>query len=294
MRVAVIAPSSYSDSESLDQGVSLLEDRGLEVFVHPQARLRWNQSAGTHEQKIQALHEVFSDSSIDAVFSACGGNRATHILDRIDYDVIRAHPKPIVGFSDITALLNAFVEKAGVQGIHGPMLNTLASGKHLGQLDFLLGLLAGDALEYPTAAMTVLRSGQARGPLLGGCLSVFLPILGTPCAPSLDGAILFLEDAGTEVSQLDRALLSLRRMGVLGRISGLLLGSFSRSEDTGIKPFGFSLEEIVLEHTEGLDIPVVINGPFGHGPENYALLVGGTADLEASRGGVAFRPGLFS
>ena len=280
--IGIMAPSSTAEASELAAGIKLLEDRGFNVEVHPQTYFKDHSSAGTSTQKVSALHDLWARKDMRAIIAAGGGNRSLHMLDQIDYGHIRRHPKIIMGFSDVTALLNAFNARAAMTTFHGPVLKWLPRTK---DIDHNFDLLAGKKVSYPMDPTEIIHTGVAHGPLIGGNLTVFSHLIGTKYMPKVDGAILFLEDVNEEVSNLDRLFLRLRRTGVMDRISGLVLGQFSDSKDTGKKPFGFSLEDVFREHTQGLKIPIVTNAPFGHTDTLYTMPVGSPARLSVRRQG---------
>lgn len=280
--IAIMAPSSALEKGDLDQAIALLEQRGFEIFLHPQSYLKHKSAAGTHAQKLAALDDVWNHREVKAVFTAGGGNRALHLLDEIDYSKIRRNPKILMGFSDVTALLNAFNARAAMTTFHGPVAKWLPRTENL---DHLFDLLAGKKSVYPMDDADIIHTGSAHGPLIGGNLTILTHLLGTKYLPKMDGAILFLEDVGEETSNLDRLFLRLRRAGVLDKISGLVLGQFTDLKDSGKRPFGFSLEDIFREHTAGLKIPIVTNAPFGHVDRFYTMPIGCPARLSARRQG---------
>lgn len=273
--IGVMAPSSFVEREDIEVSTALLEERGYKVFVHPQTYEREHQSAGTHLQKTMALQGLWQREGIDAIWCAGGGNRTLHILDAINYERMKEKPKILIGFSDITTLLNAVHAHTGITTYHSTVFKNVHK---YGQLDHALALMAGEAAPLPMDQARVLREGTAEGPLIGGNLSVFQYLPGTKDCPDMAGTLLFLEDNSEEYSRIDRMMAHLRRMGVLEQIGGLILGEFTDLQDTG-RPFGYSLEDIVLEHTEDLDIPVIMDAPFGHGDTLYTFPVGNRAKL---------------
>lgn len=278
--IGIIAPSSLIESDQLDAGVAVLRDAGFGVSIHPQTLARCGQSAGTPIEKVAAFHEVFLDPSIRAVMAAGGGNRASQFLHLLDFSLIRSHPKLYIGFSDSTAPLAALAAKTGLVACHGPLVKTLPRLDH-GALSHLFALLKGGMSPYPMDATTCLTPGQAEGRAFGGTLSVLTSLIGTTYLPDLGGAILYLEDTGEELSRIDRMLWQLKTALPFQRLAGLVFGQFSLPEETG-RPFCLSLEEVIREHTKDLDIPVVMNAPFGHAGVNYALPSGGLVSLTAS------------
>ncbi|MGH1399039.1 MAG: S66 peptidase family protein [Alphaproteobacteria bacterium] len=271
-KIGICAPSSYVERAEIEAGVAALAARGVEVFVHEQAFARLGQSAGTAAQKVEALHDLYRDSSIDAIWAAGGGNRALQIVDDLDYDLIRANPKPLIGFSDVTALLNAITVRIGITNIHAQVFKNVARYAELG------AVLAGD-FTMDLRDARILNAGAARGRLFGGNLSVFQYLPATIKGDWLDGAILFLEDCHEEISRIDRMFIHLKSLGVFGRIGGLMLGGFTDLQDGG-RPFGLSLEDIAREHCDAYNIPVLMDAPFGHGDRLSPLPIGGMAELD--------------
>jgi muramoyltetrapeptide carboxypeptidase len=275
--IGVMAPSSHVEKADIERSAKRLEERGYRVFIHPQTFTRHNQSAGTQAQKLEALHTLWTDQNIHAIWAAGGGNRALHILDSLDFDLIRKNPKPLIGFSDITALLNGIYAHTNLPALHAPVFRNLHSHRHFEET---LALLEGQKPHYEMQTAETLNPGRAEGPLIGGNLSLFHYLPETLPGDICTGAILFLEDCNEELSRIDRMFLHLRRTGVLGRISALITGEFVDLQDSA-RPFGFTLEDIIREHTDGLPIPILINTPFGHGENLLPLPVGMRAALDA-------------
>ncbi|MCE7886296.1 MAG: LD-carboxypeptidase [Alphaproteobacteria bacterium PRO2] len=277
--IGVMAPSSYVEKKDIEKSKALLEKKGYKVFIHPQTYERENQSAGTHLQKTLALQGLWQRADIAAIWAAGGGNRAMHLLDSINFEAMNRKPKILIGFSDVTALLNAVTAHTNIPTVHGPVFKNLSGYK---QLDHLLDLLAGKKISYPWNKIKVLSPGKAEGPLIGGNLSIFQYLPRTLPGEFWKDSLLFFEDCGEELSRVDRMLLHLRRSGILKDVRGIIMGQFTDSKDTG-RPFGFTLEDIIREHTESLGVPVVMNAPFGHGKELYAFPVGVKATLDTQK-----------
>lgn len=275
--IGVMAPSGYVEENDIKKSQALLENLGYPVFIHPQTFERHNQSAGTHNQKLDALHELWGRDDIHAIWAAGGGNRALHILDALDFDLIRKNPKPFIGFSDVTALLNGIYAHTGLPTFHGPVFRSLHKYR---PLDKMLDLLGNNEISYRFDQATLLRKGQATGPLIGGNLSLFQYLPETLPNDFYTGALLFLEDCNEELSRIDRMLLHLKRLGVLSKVSGLIIGEFTNLQDSA-RPFGFTLDDLIKEHTAELDIPILINAPFGHGENLVPLPIGMHATLDS-------------
>lgn len=277
--IGVMAPSSYVERADIEKSKTMLEARGYKIFIHEQTYARYHQSAGTHLEKLEALHALYADKNIKAIWAAGGGNRALYLLNDIDYALIKKNPKPLIGFSDVTALLNAITAHTGLVNIHAQVFKNLHKNDYL---EAALDLLSGKSQSMNLESAQILKPGKAQGRLVGGNLSVFQYLVGTKDCPNLSGAILFLEDCGDEISRFDRMLAHLVRHGVFEKISGLVLGEFTDIQDTG-RPFGFGLEDCLLENLKNRDIPVILKAPFGHGAQLSPLPVGGMAVLDTAQ-----------
>ena len=277
--IGIMAPSSRANKDNVAKLQTLLEKRGYKVFIHPQTFLIDHQSAGSGMEKAAAFHDLIRRDDIKAIFFSNGGNRACTMLEHLNFDRIAKNPKIIMGYSDVTALLNAIQVKTGLITYHGPMARSFLSLPKK-QVDQCFDLLSGKAkiLEMPKAK--ILKAGTAKGKLIGGNLSVLCSLLGTPYQPDFKNAILFLEDIGEETSHIDRYLWQLRNSGALHQIKGLVLGSFSDMKDTGQTKYGFTLKDCVEAVTADLKIPVLMNAPFGHGKDLYTLPLGASAALK--------------
>ncbi len=276
--IGIMAPSSRVDREVLLKAQSLLEKRGFNVFIHPQTWERLNQSAGTGKEKASAFHDLIKRKDIKAIFCARGGNRACTMLEHLDFKLIAKNPKIILGYSDITTILNAVFVKTGIVGYHGPMSHGLTSLPKK-QVDQCFDLLSGKKTKLEMPKAKVLKPGKASGKLIGGNLSLLISLMGTPYQPEFRNSILFLEDVSEETSRIDRNLWQLRNAGALHQIKALVLGSFTDTKDTGKVKYGFTLKDCVTAVTSDLKIPVLMNAPFGHGRDLYTFPVGARAEL---------------
>lgn len=274
--IGVMAPSSYVEEEDIEKSRAVIEERGYKVFIHPQTWEREHQSAGNVLQKSLALQGLWQRQDIKAIWAAGGGNRSLLLLDAIQFDKLKDKPRTFIGFSDATALLNGIYAHTGIGTVHGPVFKNVHKHKHMDQL---FDVLEGRKSSMPLDQAKVLKDGKAEGPLVGGNLSVFQYLPQTLPGEFWKDAIIFLEDCNEELSRLDRMLLHLRRLGVFYDAAALIFGQFTNLQESG-RPFGYTLEEVILEHTGDFDIPVIMNAPFGHGPDLYTLPVGGKALLD--------------
>lgn len=288
--IGVCATSSAIEEQDLKTAQTFMEAQGYKVFLHPQATKRLHQSAGTSQEKVDALHDLFQNPDIDAIFCARGGNRASTLLPLLDFNLIKQNPKILLGYSDVTALLNAIYKQSGVTGFHGPLFRELPNHP---DFDQMIGVLSGTTTQMDLSGCEILLRGApdtASGTLLGGNLSLFQGLIGTPYIPDTTGAILLLEDTGDHLSRYDRMFCHLKNAGILTQLSALIIGDFTDIQDNTARPFGFTLKDVILEHMAGLDIPVLTNAPFGHDARLQTLPIGTTGKLCLKTSTLSFKP----
>ncbi len=279
----ICSPSSYVRPDWLDQGIQKLGDLEHEMVIHPQTygRLGQTQLGGTVEERVSALYDLCDDPKVDIVMPSTGGQGSTHLLDKIDFKKIK---KPICGYSDTTALINAAYAQTGIVQYHGPHVTTFRSHRyHEDMYNIMHSILNGMAENIFLTGSTISKPGVDTGRLIGGNLIVFQHLLHTAWCPDLDGAILFFEDVGDELSSIDRTLNYFRLLGLFDRAAGLIFGQFTDMKDTG-RPFGFTVDEIIANHTRNARCPIVTNAPFGHGGLLTTFPVGAVATLDARQG----------
>lgn len=277
--IGVFAPSSWVEKDDIELSKAELEKRGYNVFIHPQTYERENQSAGSHLQKALAFQGLWQREDISAIWAAGGGNRCLHLLETINFKKLENKPKTLIGFSDVTALLNAVTAHTNITTHHGPVFKNIHKYKHT---DHLLELLNTGNATYPVKADNILNHGTASGRLWGGNLSLFQYLPQTLPNEFYKDGILFLEDCNEELSRLDRMILHLKRIGVFENVNAILFGQFTDIQDT-TKPFGYTLKDIILEHTQDLQIPILFDLPFGHDQDFYTFPVGQKATLDTEK-----------
>jgi len=274
--IAVLAASGPSERARIEEGARAIERRGHRVTLASNLDHRYRDYlAGTDDERAEELNRFLRSSEYDAFFFARGGYGAMRILDRIDYDAIRANPRPLVGFSDVTSIHQAMATQAGVASFHGPMLN----------LDFHHGLspeierwfwsmLAGEApMTRPFSTSDVVCDGEAEGVLFGGCLALTTALVGTPYDYWIDDGIWFFEDVDEPPYRLDRMLTHLRLSGRMRSVRGVIIGA--------LKNCGSDAEmlQLLRDFFESSNIPVVRNLPFGHHGDNLLMPIGATVRL---------------
>ncbi|MFF2938648.1 LD-carboxypeptidase [Streptomyces niveus] len=282
-KVAVVAPSGPVPADRLEAGLDLLRGWGLDPVVAPHVLDRhreFDYLAGTDEARARDLQDAWCDPTVAAVLCARGGYGVQRMADLLDWDAVRtAAPKPFVGYSDITALHEAFAVRAGVATLHGPMVAALTFLKDPATQESLRAtLFEPDTVRtVGQATARALVPGRAHGITLGGCVSLLAADLGTPhVRPSAAGGLLLIEDIEEEPYRLDRILTQLLRSGWLDGVAGIALGSWA-----GCGPYE-TVRALLLDRLGGLGVPIVEELGFGHGPTNLTVPLGVPAVLEAS------------
>lgn len=278
--LGIIAPAGPVAPERLQAVAPWLEARGYQGKIFPGCRERQGYLAGSDETRLQDLHAAFADPAVAAILCLRGGYGCARIIDRIDYGLIAAHPKPFIGYSDLTALHAAFNRRSGLVTIHGPMAaSDLVPAEESASADALFAFLtqpprSGDGLPSAHALLRTVLPGKARGRLTGGNLSIICSLVGTPWALDCRDTILFLEDIGEKAYRVDRMLTHLRLAGALEGVRGFVIGDFGDDPDN---------LSVVLERLLPLGKPLLAGWPAGHCPLNLPLPLGAQVVLDADR-----------
>ena len=294
-RVALVAPSGpLLERDDLIRAVALAEALGFAPELGDHAANRHGYLAGRDEERLADLQHAIADPRIDAVWCLRGGYGVTRILDRLDLSPLRARPKALVGFSDITALLLAAYTSAGLVTFHGPVARRpMTAFTRRGFERALTSPAANGPLETPSAPdgvlvptahrIVTLAEGKAAGPLVGGNLSLLHCLIGTPWFPRLDGAILFLEDVNEKLYAVDRMMAHLRSIGALAKLAGVAVGRFT-SLTRGSADGALGLDEVLGTYLGPLGVPVAAGFPIGHIADQWTLPIGVRAELDATNG----------
>lgn len=277
--VAVVAPSGPVPEDQLSAGIEILRTWGLTVQLGEHVldrHLAFDYLAGTDADRAADLQRAWCDPAVAAVFCARGGYGAQRIADLLDWDAMAgADPKPLIGYSDITALHESFATRLGVATVHGPMpgartfLEDEPTAEHLRATLFSPESML--TLTGPKAHTLV--PGTATGVTVGGCLALLASQIGTPTGRrDVSGGILLLEDVDEKIYRLDGFLTHLLRAGWLDGVAGIVLGSWQDCEPVG---------DLIRDRLEPLGVPMVGELGFGHGPTNLTMPLGVAATLDA-------------
>lgn len=293
--VALVCPASRPfDPGKIAQSQQWLEAEGYRVIVGKHVLKRYGNFAGTDEERLEDFHEAWANPDVKALICERGGNGASRLLPSIDYNLIRANPKLLIGYSDITALHLAIHKMTGLITLHGPVAMDACSTRYSYE-QFTRALTSreplGDILDpvpdkpfpptYPPFR-AVVREGQASGQLVGGNLTLIMETMGTPYEMETEGKILFLEDLNEEPHFYDAYFTQLWQSGKLHAAAGIIVGHCASSEPRGTFISNFSLEDLVEQHMGNLGIPVVYGMRIGHTPDQCVLPVGALATLNAT------------
>lgn len=268
------------------------EALGLKVRLGDNFYARHGYFAGEDEARASDINSFFRDPDVRMIF-ARGGWGAARVLPLLDFDMIAASPKILLGYSDATALLNGVFAQTGLVTFHGPSPLDRFSAEHFKRL-----IMDGDAatLQNPVDIdddklvqtehrVQTLRGGKARGRILGGNLTVLTAILGSDYVPDFSNAILFLEDVNEAVYRVDRMLTQLSLNGVLGRIRGFVFGRCTEC-DSGTSFGSLTLEQVLEEHIGPLEIPAFSGSMIGHIDQQFTIPLGIDVEIDADRGSI--------
>ncbi len=281
--VALVAPSRRGTSSYINDYKAIIEKHGYSVKVSNKVYKKDGILAGTDETRAEALMEAFRDPAVDAIFCLRGGTGANLILDLLDFDVIKQNPKPLVGYSDVTALINAITVRTGMVTFHGPMASNFSPSRRNKETeDSLFDMVAVSALPktIKIVGVDVMREGSVSGRLVGGNIAILETLIGTDYDWSGAGAILFIEEVNEPLYKIERMLSHLRQAGKFEGVRAVLVGEMMDITDwqTHLDPeehevYGRALKDFVLKHIPS-GIPVAFEVPCGHGDPLFTFPVG--------------------
>lgn len=288
--IGLIGPSgTVREAGAVDQAIAYMKELGFNVKVGKSAHAKYGYLSGTDEVRAADINAMFADGEVDAIVCTRGGYGTMRLLDLLDYDVIRANPKIFVGFSDITALHAAFLEKCGLVTFHGPMatrwmaeftdgftkpalMNAVMKAEPLGELCNAPGY----------HARATVNPGKAEGMLVGGNLSLIAGTIGTPYELDAKDRILFIEEIGERTYCVDRMLTQLRLAGKFDDCAGIVFGDFN---DCPVEypEFGLTLEEVIRDIAAPCGKPIFTGLQAGHCAPKLTLPLGTRCRMDADR-----------
>jgi muramoyltetrapeptide carboxypeptidase len=285
--IAITSPAgAVWDEMQIEKFTGILKGFGFEVVHGNTLKQKLGYFSGTDSERAKELNSFFADKKIKGIFSMKGGWGCARILDQLDYDLIAKNPKVLIGFSDITTLLNTIYAKTGLITFHGPVGNS-------GWNDFTSNvfkkvIMKGEKIAFPAGPseddkIITFNKGTASGILVGGNLSVLSSIVGSGYLPDFKGKILFLEETKEEPYRIDRMLTQLKLTGIIQQLNGIAIGKFMRCEaEEPLKAFTFM--QVLEQHFKILTIPVFYGLMTGHIENKLTLPVGAEVQMNADTG----------
>ena len=287
--IGITCPSGHMNPKNAEVCIKLLQEKGYQVFqgqtvTYPSD----NYFSAPDEIKIAELQAMLDAPEIKAILFGRGGYGMSRIIDQLDFKSFKKNPKWLIGFSDITVILNHVYANYGIAAIHGPMCSSFKNKKHADNVTSLLQCISGRKVNISAATNTHNRPGKASGKLIGGNLSLLANIVGTTSDIETKDHILLIEDLGEYLYAVDRMMQQLKRSGKLSQLSALIVGEFTDMKDTE-RPFGKKLEQIILDAVKEYDYPVCFDFPVSHGNKNTAVKIGVDYQLNISKSSVTLK-----
>lgn len=270
MKIGIVSPSFVeTNHERINKFIDILINEGFEVEIGKSVFASYGYLAGTDLIRATDINEMFSRTDIDIIVCYKGGYGATRILNLLDYQLIKNNPKPFIGYSDITALLNAINKLSNVVTIHGEMGLDIAclEQNDITYIEFFNSLRTSDFFDlidprFPQP--TILCSGKTTAKIVGGNITLICATMGTKYEIEYQNNILFLEDVDEEPYAIDRYLSSLSLLGVFTRVSGIILGTFKNCIPSTNRKSCQLINDIIMDYFKDLKIPIIYNFPSGH------------------------------
>lgn len=282
--IGIVCPAGYMPYEKAATCIEVLQNWGYRVLVGDTLGNQFNYFSGTDAERLADLQAMLDNPEVKAVLCGRGGYGMSRIIDQLDFKHFRRHPKWLIGFSDITLLHSHVWERFHISCLHAPMAAAFNEGEYANVfIQSLRKALQGKTAGYSCAPNPFNRKGKVVGALVGGNLSLLAHAVGTSSCFKTKGRILFLEDVGEYLYNVDRMLIQLKRSGMLKDLAALVVGGFSDMKDTTI-PFGTDVYHLISEHVKEYDYPLCFDFPVSHEKENYALKIGVEYQLTVTAG----------
>ena len=282
--IGLVCPAGFIPVEKILECVRVLnEEWGFKTKLGKTIGTEFNYFSGTDKDRLEDFQQMLDDDEVKAVLCARGGYGVGRFIDQVDFSKFKKNPKWIIGFSDITVLHSHIYRNYYISTLHAPMANAFNDGEYQNEyVQSLRNALEGKKIKYQAATHEFNRRGEAIGELVGGNLALIAHLAGTDSDLKTKGRILFIEDIGEYLYNIDRMMYQLKRSGKLDKLAGLIVGGFSDMKDTE-KPFGQTAYEIIKDLVKEYEYPVCYGFPVSHEKENYALKIGVGYKLKVSK-----------
>ncbi len=278
--IGITSPAGYITLDDVQPAILKLKEWGFEIKIGNTIGKKDFTYGGTDQERLEDFQQMLDDTSVKAILCARGGYGAVRIIDSINFKRFVKNPKWIIGFSDITVILNHVYNNFGIASIHSKMCNSFPSDWSKAEpvqvetINSIRQCLAGEKMKYTCTPNAKNKTGIGEGELIGGNLKTIESLSGSKSDINTDGKILFVEDTGEYFYSIDRMFWNLKRTGKLARLKGLIVGGFKVKKDDEGEEFGKALEDIVLEKITEYNYPVCFDFPVGHQKNNFALKCG--------------------
>ena len=278
--IGITAPAGYIISQEIQSAVMKMESWGYKIKIGDTIDKRDFTFGGTDEERAKDFQQMLDDPKIKAIMCARGGYGAVRIIDKLNWEKFKAKPKWIIGFSDVTVFHAHLNKNLGIASIHSKMCNSFpddwsqAEPIQIETIESIQKALGGEKMKYMTLPNLQNKVGVADGVLIGGNLKMLETLAGTKSDLNTAGKILFVEDTGEYMYNIDRMFWNLKRTGKLSQLKGLIIGGFKIKMDEDSDDFGRTLQDVVLEKIKAYRYPVCFDFPVGHQKNNYALKCG--------------------
>lgn len=278
--MGVVSTARKITKKELKPSIEFVEGWGLKLVIGKSIDAEENQYAGDDALRIADFQEMLDNTEIRAIWCAKGGYGTVRIIDALDFTEFKKNPKWIIGYSDVT-VLHSHIHNLGMETLHAQILLGIEK-KSEETAETIRKILFGEeySISYRMDSGKVLnKTGEAKGELVGGNLSILYSLCGSNSAIDTNGKILFIEDLDEYLYHIDRMIMNLKRNGMLSNLAGLIVGGMTEMRDN-IIPFGKTPEEIILEAVKEFDYPVCFDFPSGHVEDNRALIMGRDVELD--------------
>lgn len=293
--IGITAPAGYITTEEIRSAVQKMESWGYKIKIGETINKRDFTFGGTDEERATDLQQMLDDPKIKAIMCARGGYGVVRIIDKLNWEKFKAKPKWIIGFSDATVFHSHLNKNFGIASIHSKMCNSfpddwsLAEPIQIETIESIQLALSGKKMKYTVTPNPKNKLGTAEGILIGGNLKMLETLAGTRSDINTVAKILFVEDTGEYMYNVDRMFWNLKRTGKLSQLKGLIIGGFKIKVDEDSDDFGRTLQDVVLEKVKNYRYPVCFDFPVGHQKNNYALKCGVKHKLSISPDNVTLK-----
>lgn len=287
--IGIVCPAGYMAAQTAETCIAVLQKSGYNVAVGKTLGNQFHYFSGTDEERLLDLQAMLDNVNIKAILFGRGGYGLSRIIDSISFTKFKKNPKWLIGYSDITLLHSHINKHLKIATLHSPMAAAFSGEGYKNEfVNSLLKTIKGTKTNYNCTIHPFNKKGITTAELIGGNLSMLIHALGTKSAYNFSNKILFIEDVGEYIYNIDRMLIQLKRNGVFNKISGLIVGGFTDLKDT-ITPYGKNVQTILHEHLADYNFPVCFDFPVGHQTENYALKIGAVHTLTVSKTKVSLK-----